>query len=58
MGLESLLASHGSRTRVPGKSPNIKTRSEVRVDVKLRGAFTTPFQNEQEFREEIRNKKE
>lgn len=41
MGLESLLASHGSRTRVPGKSPNVKTGSEMRVDVKLRGAFTT-----------------
>lgn len=41
MGLQSLLAFHCSRTSVLGRSRNIKTGSEMRVDVKLRVAFTT-----------------
>ena len=41
MGLHRLLAFHCVRTSVLGRTHNIKTGSEMRVDVKLRVVFTT-----------------
>lgn len=57
MGLQCLLASHGSRIRVLEKSHNIETESEIESRCEAKSSIYNTFQNEQEFGDEARKQK-